>query len=482
MKKMILILAVLLAAAGALKAQDTIRYPDSCYMYNPYGIDSVHGTGVSQYMSTWGFGETWDYFTENTIRHGAMVPEGWIPVLDPLTDIYYWFYPGKKRTYGRFKEYVAPGQTLIYGIAATTGSVYYLNSGRRLDSIYTLGELHNISYITDSNFNLYAYLFRITNGEIYCVDSVKWIRHNNPYRYFEYSQYPPLGFEAFYQQPYVAYSYEFYFDHPVSVIDTFLIGVSFPYVDSLALLYCDWSEVYGTTVYPMWEYYNYILPETPLDKVNFCSDQIPVSVNRWGGFFPILTPQDTTRCYPVREVSMFTATDTSITLTWRADNATQWEVEYAEADGMTAYTVTTTTPRVTLTGLRPTTTYLAHVRAWCARDSEYGEWSPFVELQTTAHQPDDTTQGPDTVSVDVVGLFTRLAPNPATGLVTVQSSYSLNHVAVYDVQGHLVLEQKASGTAATFDVGALPKGVYVVSIRTAAGTTTKRLLVTSKNS
>ena len=118
------------------------------------------------------------------------------------------------------------------------------------------------------------------------------------------------------------------------------------------------------------------------------------------------------------------------------------------------------------------------MRAWCTRDSEYGEWSPSIEVRTTAHQPDtDTVQGPDTVSIDAVGFFTRLMPNPASGIVTVQSSYSLNHVAVYDVQGHLVLEQKAAGTAATFDVGSLPKGVYVVSVRTTAGTTTKRLIV-----
>ena len=481
MKKMILILAVLLAAAGALKAQDTIRYPDSCYMYNPYGIDSVHGTGVSSLASLTGGGdETNGLLREGAVRRGAIVPEGWIRMYDPLTGFYHWIYPSKHRTYGRYREYIAPGQTLIYGIAATTGNEYLFNSGRMLDSLYTFGEQLNISCITDSNFNLYAYLFRKTNGEIYCVDSVKWIRHNNPYRYFEYSQYPIPGLEQFFEPTYVAYSYEFYFDHPVSVIDTFLIGVRIPYMDTLCLVYADywgWREMVSTTVYPTAEYQNYKLLETPLDKVNFCTDHLRSPSRIWGGFFPILTPQDTTRCYPVRKVSMFTATDTSITLTWRADNATQWEVEYAEADGMTAYNVTTTTPRVTLTGLRPTTTYLAHVRAWCARDSEYGEWSPFVELRTTAHQPDDTTQGPDTVSVDVVGLFTRLAPNPATGLVTVQSSYSLNHVAVYDVQGHLVLEQKASGTAATFDVGALPKGVYVVSIRTAAGTTTKRLLV-----
>ena len=101
-----------------------------------------------------------------------------------------------------------------------------------------------------------------------------------------------------------------------------------------------------------------------------------------------------------------------------------------------------------------------------------------IEARTTDHQPDtDTVQGPDTVAIDIVGLLTRLAPNPASGLVTVRSSYSLSHVAVYDVRGHMVLEKKAADNAATFDVGNLPKGVYVVSVRTTAGTTTKRLLV-----
>ena len=403
-----------------------------------------------------------------------MVPEGWIPVLDPLTDIYYWIYPGKKRTYGRFKEYVAPGQTLIYGIAATTGSVHYLNSGRYLDSIYTLAELRNVSQITDSNFNLYAYVYGVSNGEVYCIDSVKWIRHNNPYRYFEYKWYIPPEYDSLYP-PVVTYSYEFYFDKPVSVADTFLIGVRFPHVYSLASFNSRWNEVESSCKNPQWRYQNINDREPRL--IDFCNHHARIPA-QWGGFFPILTPRDTTRCYPVQDVCMVQATDSSVMLEWHGGNATQWEVEYAEADGMTVYTVTTTTPRVTLTGLRPTTTYLAHVRGRCAGETDYGEWSPLIEARTTDHQPDtDTVQGPDTVAIDIVGLLTRLAPNPASGLVTVRSSYSLSHVAVYDIQGHQVLELKAAGNAATFDVGTLPKGVYMVTVRTVAGTTTKRLLV-----
>ena len=418
----------------------------------------------------WGGGPDSAYLASN----------GYELMQDPLTGDYYWYrHASNHHSCGAYQEYVAPGQTWIYGIAATTGGSIngervYTNWGRYLDSIYTLAELRNVSQLTDSNFNLYAYVYGVSNGESYCIDSVKWIRHNNPYRYFEYKRYPPSGFESYDWSPVVTYSYEFYFDKPVSVSDTFFIGVRFPYVNDVSQLYAMWFGT-GSTSKNLQRRYHEML-DRPAREIDFCNHHI-WAPSLWGIFFPILTPRDTTRCDPVREVQAIWATDTSVTLQWHGGNAVQWEVEYAEADGMTAYTVTTTTPRVTLTGLHPTTTYLAHVRAWCTRDSEYGEWSPFVEARTTAHQPDDTTQGPDTVKIDAVGLFTRLMPNPASGVVTVQSAYSLGHVAVYDVQGRLVLEQKAAGNATTFDVGTLPKGVYMVSVRTVAGTTTKRLLV-----
>ena len=473
MKRIALIFSALLAAVGTAGAQDTIRYPDSCYMYNPFEIDSALVYGVNSNYST--VSSLWYYPNSEYLPDtDYLIRNGFEHIQEPWSGNYYWMIPGNGQSFGNYKEYIAHGQTWIYGIAATTGGSVFENSGRRLDSIYTFGELNNISYITDSNFNLYAYLFGVSNGRPYCIDSVKWIRHNNPYRYFEYKLYVPPEWEWDYPSPVVTYSYEFYFDKPVSVADTFFIGVRFPIAYNFAAWYANWAETFLSSENYLAEYYNNIAEDS---IAYLCSHhKRGVVWKRWGGFFPILTPQDTTRCYPVREVSMFTATDTSITLTWRADNATQWEVEYAEADGMTVYTVTTTTPRATLMGLRPTTTYVAHVRAWCTRDSEYGEWSSFIELNTTAHQP-DTTQEPDTVSIDVVGLFTRLMPNPASGMVTVQSTYRLSHVAVYDVQGHLVLEQKAVGNAATFDVGRLPKGVYVVSVRTAAGTTTRRLVV-----
>ena len=152
-----------------------------------------------------------------------------------------------------------------------------------------------------------------------------------------------------------------------------------------------------------------------------------------------------------------------------------WEVEYAEATGTTTYSVTTTSPMVTLTGLRASTTYLGHVRAMCEWDTEYGPWSDLSEMATGAHQQ------PHTGITDNLDRFTQLMPNPAREVVTVLSSYRMGRVAVYDLQGRKVLEQKEDDAlATTLDISALPAGVYVVAIHTPAGIATKRLLVGSE--
>ena len=189
---------------------------------------------------------------------------------------------------------------------------------------------------------------------------------------------------------------------------------------------------------------------------------------------PIIEPNyDTVLCDMVRDIRVAEATDTTITLMWNGGNAVQWEVEYAEATGTTTYSVTTTSPMVTLTGLRASTTYLGHVRAMCEWDTEYGPWSDLSEMATGAHQQPHTTG-----ITDNLDRFTQLMPNPAREVVTVLSSYRIGRVAVYDLQGRKVLEQQEDDAlAATLDISALPTGVYVVAIHTPAGIATKRLVV-----
>ena len=191
--------------------------------------------------------------------------------------------------------------------------------------------------------------------------------------------------------------------------------------------------------------------------------------------FPIIDPDfDTVLCDGVRDVRVAEATDTTLTLMWNGGNNVEWEVQYAEVNGWNAWTVTTTVPMVTLTGLQERTNYMVRVRGKCEEDGEFGEWSGWLDVYTEAHHDDPP------VGISNLERFTQMMPNPARGQVTVLSSYRLSRVVVYDLAGHAVMELEDDGLGTTFDVSGLAKGVYVVAIHTPAGIATKRLVVGSE--
>ena len=420
MKRTIFILIMTICASVMLNAQDTIRYPDPNYMYHP----DFQAANYSTY--TYGHGYNSRYY------------------LGIISSLY--------------QAYPINQPTLIYGIAATgvTDEVPHQIS------IYDFQD--------SLDFELYAVLIMKEGNQYYRVDSVKW-QKQRPYRYFIY---PQQGYNEILHDTIVP-SFEFYFHTPIYVYDTIFIGLNFhspgsldiPSVCTGALFTGCLDDTYLTN----WLGEGYSLSQNS-------SFRYRINMQSWGGYFPILTPRDTTRCDPVWYLHTTASTDTSISLAWDGGNASQWEVEYAESDGMTAYTVVSTVPRATLTGLRSSTTYLAHVRSMCSWDSVYGDWTHFIEARTEAHQSDtliDTL--PDTLSVNLLNNQTRLIPNPTSGLVTVTSSYRMERIAVYDLQGHTLIEQPANGESATLDVSHLPQGVYVLTIHTTVGIATKRLLV-----
>jgi hypothetical protein len=142
----------------------------------------------------------------------------------------------------------------------------------------------------------------------------------------------------------------------------------------------------------------------------------------------------------------------------------------------------------------PGTEYSVAVRGRCDIDN-YSPWSDtllFTTPQDTVQVIDttiqDTTQVIDTTIVDTtvtqgirtlgsLDRFTRIMPNPASEVVNVLSSYRLESVAVYDLTGRLLLEQPAEGISAVVKVGVLPRGTYIMAIRTLQGVATKKLVV-----
>lgn len=179
-------------------------------------------------------------------------------------------------------------------------------------------------------------------------------------------------------------------------------------------------------------------------------------------------------CPEVTELRCGDATDTTATLMWNTTSSrqTSWEVNYGTGGWDT--TVTTTVPTVMLTDLTPGASYWARVRAFC--DTLPASWSSYLQFT----QPGSGTPGDDTTSIvgpSNLDQFTYMMPNPATGNVTVASSYGLRRVAAYDMTGRMVFDTPTSDLATIIDVSSWTPGVYVIAIHTPQGIATKRLVV-----
>lgn len=189
--------------------------------------------------------------------------------------------------------------------------------------------------------------------------------------------------------------------------------------------------------------------------------------------FPIIEPNfDTLLCSEISNVRQADCTDTSVTLVWNGGNAVQWEVLYAPDDGSYERTITTNSPMAVIGGLSPSSHYLARVRGRCEWETDYGEWTEMVEMRTGAHQDD-----PHHESIDNLGRFTQLMPNPASKRVTIISSYGLRRVEVYNMQGQLMLHQEEDAISTILDISSLTPGNYITVIHTPAGISTKKLMV-----
>ena len=194
--------------------------------------------------------------------------------------------------------------------------------------------------------------------------------------------------------------------------------------------------------------------------------------------FPIIDPLfDTTMCHAARNIRVAERTDSSATLMWDSGDGGPWEVAFGKItdqwEDFTFYTVSS--PTVTLTGLEVGTIYFALVRSYCSVTHEFGDWSSPFEVEIYHQHDPGEPEGID--NEGDLSHFTRLMPNPASGVVSVLSSYRLNRIEVYDMKGEKVLEQKVEGIAAEFDVSGWAKGTYVVAMYPEYGVVTKKLVV-----
>ena len=196
--------------------------------------------------------------------------------------------------------------------------------------------------------------------------------------------------------------------------------------------------------------------------------------------FPILDTVWGTPCATVSNLQAVDVDSTTATVMWSADaRHHEWEVYCFPTDDSTEVVLQTVeTPTATLAGLLPGKEYGVTVVGLCD-EKNYSPMSDTL-LFTTPHGTTeivDTTQTQGIQRLGNLDRFTSIMPNPASDVVNVVSSYRLESIAVYDLSGHLLLEESAEGISAEVNVSPLPHGTYIMAIRTQQGVATKKLLV-----
>ena len=201
-------------------------------------------------------------------------------------------------------------------------------------------------------------------------------------------------------------------------------------------------------------------------------------------FFPILDTLWGTPCGAVTGMQSVVIDSSTAMVMWSSDaRHHRWEVSFFPSDDPHGGTVVDVeSPLVTLSNLTPGREYGVTVRGLCY-EKDYSPWGDtllFTMPQDTAAidtNGGDTTHTQGIRRLSNLDRFTQLTPNPASVAVRVFSSYRLQSVVLYDLQGRPVLEQKAEGLFATVDVSALSRGTYIAAISTPQGIATKKLIL-----
>lgn len=306
--------------------------------------------------------------------------------------------------------------------------------------------------------------------------------------------------------------YEYYFDEPITVEDSFYVGGTF-FGEDLDVqggirtgYYTALTDSYGLRNPSCEAAYTevgedslvYCLMEPVLYKTKYGLHLEPNNpgayLNRWFSdpqwewftkknfnmlVYPIVEVDTTVlpiwACPPVSNIAV-SAGGAAATVTWdnvpnysrvllRYGNRNLPQEQWTEVDvtGNTLYT---------LTELEPQKYYGLSMMAECDTCKKETLWSEPLYFYSGV----DTSNGIEGGET-LLSRLTFLQPNPARNEVQVTSSFNLLSVEIWTVDGVMVYHGDHSGHDVTVDVSWLRTGTYLVAIRTHAGTTHKRLLI-----
>ena len=76
-----------------------------------------------------------------------------------------------------------------------------------------------------------------------------------------------------------------------------------------------------------------------------------------------------------------------------------------------------------------------------------------------------------------VDRYSNIYPNPASDIVTIQSSFKVKEIEIHNALGQVVLRKQGSQNIETIDVSNLQSGTYIVRIKTQRGFANKKILI-----
>ena len=472
MKRKILFIALTALVAGGTFAQqgkDTISYPDWRYFYSP--LDTT-------------IGELYDYRDHNQI------------------------FPCAAPGYRGYLQYKVIQPLTIYGIAVTPikidrGPIFY-RTYCNAHYLYNLPLEPDPPDVDSSLLDLYAVLIQQEDTQFVRVDSVKW-HPRDPDRYFRYrtaythssvSELVLPVFEFFFDTPQVVHDSFYvgfrsdYFMHPDFDPDTFYEPESYTHypqqwvwnVNGLYHRITDWvsQNQYGRTWYMEgWRLGQWLMPPR-LERWSTI----------WGGIFPIIVPPDTDAVVGIPVLGFHRTEDYDgwPSFVWnRTSGQLDYEFGYGPADqSPDDYRIVTTHMPVMIlrdSTLDATVVYAARCRASCHHacaihdTTVWGEWTDTVHFRLSTPDPHG---GEGIVPTEVREPVFVLTPNPAKERVTVmvgEGSELPCMVVLRDEQGRELLRRRMEGRELTFPTRGLSAGVYLVTVESPRGSHTQKLVV-----
>ena len=92
--------------------------------------------------------------------------------------------------------------------------------------------------------------------------------------------------------------------------------------------------------------------------------------------------------------------------------------------------------------------------------------------------PEDPEDPDDPEGIETTAdRYSYLMPNPASGSVTVASSFRIAEVELFSLDGRSLLRSKVDAMSTALNLDGLAAGTYIVRIATTAGTAYKKLVV-----